>query len=105
MGTASGGRGTRSSPAGSLAHVSEAPARSPLLAVAAMDDDRDRIEDIILESVQTSDPYLTEIASHLVVAGGKRLRPVVAIVAAQVGGAPASRDVVRGGVACELVHL
>ena len=49
--------------------------------------------------------YLTEIASHLVVAGGKRLRPVVAITAAQVGGTPASYDVVRGGVACELVHL
>ena len=52
-----------------------------------------------------SDAYLTEIASHLVVAGGKRLRPVVAITAAQVGGTPASYDVVRGGVACELVHL
>src|SRR5690606_17401385 len=51
------------------------------------------------------DPYLTEIASHLVVAGGKRLRPVVAIAAAQVGGATATDDVVRGGVACEPVHL
>lgn len=70
-----------------------------------MDEDRERIDEIILESVQTADPYLTEIASHLVVAGGKRLRPVVAIVAAQVDGTPASRDVVRGGVACELVHL
>ena len=30
------------------------------------------------DAVQTPDPYLTEIASHLVVAGGKRLRPVVA---------------------------
>lgn len=70
-----------------------------------MDEDRERIEETILESVQTSDPYLTEIASHLVVAGGKRLRPVVAIVAAQVDGSRASVDVVRGGVACELVHL
>ena len=57
------------------------------------------------ESVVTSDPYLTEIASHLIVAGGKRLRPVLAIAAAQVAGAPATDEAVRGGVACELVHL
>jgi heptaprenyl diphosphate synthase len=70
-----------------------------------MDQDRDRIEVAMLGAVQTPDPYLTEIASHLVVAGGKRLRPVVAIAAAQVSGTPATEDVVRGGVACELVHL
>ena len=70
-----------------------------------MDVDRERVEATIHEAVRNSDPYLTEIASHLVVAGGKRLRPVVAVAAAQVAGAPASDDVVRGGVACELVHL
>ena len=68
--------------------------------------DRERIEEAIHEAVRSTDPYLTEIASHLVVAGGKRLRPVVAIAAAQVGGdAARPYDVVRGGVACELVHL
>ena len=53
----------------------------------------------------TSDPYLTEIASHLIVAGGKRLRPVLALVAGQLNGGEAHDDVVQGGVACELVHL
>ena len=85
--------------------MSDAPVRSPLLSLASMADDRERIEMAIHEAVRSADPYLTEIASHLVVAGGKRLRPVVAIAAAQVGGTPASHDVVRGGVACELVHL
>jgi heptaprenyl diphosphate synthase len=56
-------------------------------------------------AVMTTDQYLTEIASHLIVAGGKRLRPVLSTVAAQIGGEPASDDVVRGGVSCELVHL
>jgi heptaprenyl diphosphate synthase len=70
-----------------------------------MDVDRERVDAAIHEAVRNSDPYLTEIASHLVVAGGKRLRPVVTMAAAQVTGAPASDDVVRGGVACELVHL
>ena len=56
-----------------------------------MDADRERIEAAIHEAVRSADPYLTEIASHLIVAGGKRLRPVVAIAAAQVGGDAASR--------------
>jgi geranylgeranyl pyrophosphate synthase len=85
--------------------VSEASVRSPLLSLETMDADRERVESAIYEAVRNSDPYLTEIASHLVVAGGKRLRPVVAVAGAQVAGAPASQDVVRGGAACELVHL
>ena len=85
--------------------MSDASVRSPLLSLASMAADRERIEAAMHEAVQTPDPYLTEIASHLVVAGGKRLRPIVAVAAAQVGGRPADSDVVRGGVACELVHL
>jgi heptaprenyl diphosphate synthase len=94
--------GTRRS---SLRDVSEVVASSPLLGLPAMAADRHRIEAAMREAVVTPDPYLTEIASHLIVAGGKRLRPVLAVSAAQVGGIPASDDVVRGGVSCELVHL
>ncbi len=78
---------------------------SPLFALPAMDVDRERIEAAMHESVRTPDSYLNEIASHLIVAGGKRLRPVLAVAAAQVNGVPASDDTVRGGVSCELVHL
>jgi len=78
---------------------------SPLLQVAGMPDDRARIERAMRDAVITNDTYLTEIASHLIVAGGKRLRPVLAVVSGQVAGDAASDDVVRGGVACELVHL
>ncbi len=78
---------------------------SPLLALPGMDADRERIEHAMRASVVTTDDYLTEIASHLIVAGGKRLRPVLAVVAGRLAGARASDDVVRGGVACELVHL
>jgi heptaprenyl diphosphate synthase len=78
---------------------------SPLLQVAGMDVDRDRIEAAMRASVVTSDPYLTEIASHLIVAGGKRLRPVLSVIAGQIGGTQVTDDVVQGGVACELVHL
>ena len=85
--------------------MSDGAVRSPLFALPAMDVDRERVELAIHESVKSADPYLTEIASHLVVAGGKRLRPIVAVTAAQLGGLPAPDDAVRGGVACELVHL
>ena len=78
---------------------------SPLLALPTMDADREDIEIAMREAVVTADSYLNEIASHLIVAGGKRLRPVLAVAAAQVLGAAAHSDVVRGGVACELVHL
>jgi heptaprenyl diphosphate synthase len=70
-----------------------------------MDADRKRIEAAMRRSVVTADPYLTEIASHLIVAGGKRLRPALSVVVGRLNGEPTSDDVVRGGVACELVHL
>ena len=85
--------------------MSDATATSPLFAMPGMDDDRVRIEEAMRAAVVTSDPYLTEIASHLIVAGGKRLRPVLALVAGRLDGGSAGEDVVQGGVACELVHL
>jgi heptaprenyl diphosphate synthase len=89
----------------SLGDVSDAPVTSPLLRITAMDEDRERIEAVMQSSVESGDAYLTQLASHLLVAGGKRLRPVMAVAAAQVEGTPAGDEAVRGGVACELVHL
>jgi heptaprenyl diphosphate synthase len=81
---------------------------SPLL--DAVGPGRVRIEEAMLAAVRTSDEHLTELASHLIVAGGKRLRPVLAVVAAAAGDMrpvweTTVDDVVLGGVACELVHL
>lgn len=67
--------------------------------------DLERIEVALRHAVRTSDDYLTEMASHLIVAGGKRLRPVMAVSAALTGRDEASDDVVRGGVSVELVHI
>jgi heptaprenyl diphosphate synthase len=79
---------------------------SPLLTLRSMDGDRERVEAALLAAVRTRDAYLTELASHLIVAGGKRLRPVMTIAAAQVGGnVEVSEDVIQGAIACELVHL
>jgi heptaprenyl diphosphate synthase len=70
-----------------------------------MASDRARVEATLRASVRTSDDLLTEMASHLIEAGGKRLRPVMAIAAALTGRDHASDDVVRGGVAVELVQV
>jgi heptaprenyl diphosphate synthase len=54
------------------------------------------------------DAFLTEVASHLILAGGKRVRPAFAVTAAATSAevmVPASLDVVRGAVSVELVHL
>ncbi len=51
------------------------------------------------------DPFLEQVAQHLIKAGGKRLRPVLTLASAYAGGATASDDVVQGAVAVELVHL
>jgi heptaprenyl diphosphate synthase len=68
---------------------------------------RERVEKRLATAVESADPAMTEMASHLVRAGGKRLRPVLAAVASTAGTGPAavSDDVVTGGVACELVHV
>ncbi|MFK7919238.1 MAG: polyprenyl synthetase family protein [Ilumatobacter sp.] len=88
-----------------LENVTSNAQTSPLLALSTSATDRARIESAMHDAVVTPDAYLNEIASHLIVAGGKRLRPVLATVAGQIHGADSSDDVVRGGVSCELVHL
>jgi heptaprenyl diphosphate synthase len=80
-----------------------------LLSLPCLGEDLDRVETALHTSIEADDPFLTEIAGHLVNAGGKRLRPALALAAASTaeGGdvTPASPDVVMGAVAVELVHL
>jgi heptaprenyl diphosphate synthase len=73
-----------------------------------MEADLDRVDEHLLVSVDSAIPFLTEIASHLIRAGGKRIRPGFAIAAAataHTSDQPAAFDVIRGGAAVELVHL
>jgi len=80
---------------------------APFFTLTGMTGDAQRIESALVESVRTPDPYLNEIAAHLIIAGGKRLRPLLTVVAAQVCG-PSDPDLrersIQGGIACELVQ-
>ena len=55
--------------------------------------------------MRTSDPLLSEMAGHLIGAGGKRLRPLMSVLSALSSVSVASDEVVLGGVACELVQV
>jgi heptaprenyl diphosphate synthase len=80
---------------------------SALLALDGLPDELVRVEAALRDAVVADDPYLTEIASHLIQAGGKRQRPAFAIVAGacRTGGLPVPQEVILGGVAVELVQV
>ncbi len=81
---------------------------SPLLGLPTMADDLVRVEETLRSSVTAEDRYLTEIASHLILAGGKRQRPAFSVLAAGTSfgeARPAAMEVIAGGVSVELVHL
>ena len=76
-----------------------------LLNLPRLGDDLAGLEKALTASVVADDPFLSQVAGHLITAGGKRLRPALALTAAAVGGVEATPDVVQGGVSVELVHL
>ena len=66
-----------------------------------------RVEEELRIAVKADEPLLTKLSRHLIDAGGKRIRPSLAIASSQIledkPVAP-SREVILGGVAVELVH-
>ncbi|WP_165495043.1 polyprenyl synthetase family protein [Actinomadura roseirufa] len=62
------------------------------------------VETLLLESVHGEDPLLTQASKHLVVAGGKRFRPMLVLLASHFGD-PAAAGVVPAAVVVELTHL
>jgi heptaprenyl diphosphate synthase len=76
-----------------------------ILQLPELDGPRAEVEDELRRSVMGNDAFLTEVANHLISAGGHRWRPSLATVAALAGGAPVTEDVIRGGCSVELVHM
>ena len=62
------------------------------------------VEERLFEASASEDPFLTEITQHLLKAGGKRFRPLLTQIAAELG-TPADRRPVEAGVAVELIHV
>ncbi len=76
-----------------------------LLGLPTIEDELQRLEPLLTASVVTGDSFLDEVTTHLIAAGGKRLRPVLALASATVGGRSATEADLLGAVAVELVHL
>jgi heptaprenyl diphosphate synthase len=64
----------------------------------------DEVEAALLAAVRSDYPFVTETSAHLINAGGKRFRPLLALVASQYGDADAPGNV-PGAVVAELTHL
>jgi heptaprenyl diphosphate synthase len=85
--------------------VKSVPPPNPLFGLPGLPDLRDRVEKRLLGAVEAATPAMTEMTSHLVRAGGKRIRPLFAVAAAATANGPISEDAITGGVAVELVHI
>jgi heptaprenyl diphosphate synthase len=62
------------------------------------------VESRLRDEVKSADAFVSEAATHLVAAGGKRFRPLVTLLASQFGD-PAAPGVVPAAVVVELTHL
>ncbi len=78
---------------------------SEALGLPRLEQDLLRLEGLLAMSVTTGDPFLDQVTTHLIAAGGKRLRPTLAVAAATGGAREATDRDLMGGVAVELVHL
>jgi len=76
-----------------------------LLYLPGLDEGLARVESELRRAVTSPEPLLTEVAAHLVEAGGKRLRPALLLAAAAAIGSGPSDEVVSGAVSVELVHM
>jgi heptaprenyl diphosphate synthase len=78
---------------------------SEALGLPRLPEGLERLEPLLTASVVTGDSFLDDVTTHLIAAGGKRLRPLLALAAATGGRRDATDDDLLGGVAVELVHL
>jgi heptaprenyl diphosphate synthase len=70
----------------------------------ALKDGLNRVEELLLDSTRSEHAYISEITSHLAQAGGKRVRPMLVLLAAQFGD-PEAAGIVPAAVVVELTHL
>jgi len=82
----------------------DAPTLEDLVPIPGIWDRMGRVETRLAEVSESDYAFLTDIAQHLLLAGGKRFRPLLAQIAGEFG--PAFDDrVVDAGAAVELIHV
>lgn len=82
----------------------ESPPLPELVPVPSVWKRLNRVETRLHEVTESDDSFLTKISRHLIDAGGKRYRPLLAQVAAELG-TITDEAPVEAGVSVELVHI
>ncbi len=82
----------------------EAPALKDLITIPAVWQRVEDVEHRLFEVSTSEDPFLTKVAQHLLHAGGKRFRPLLAQLAAEFGPTIDHRAI-DAGAAVELIHI
>lgn len=63
------------------------------------------VEELLVAAARSEAPFVTEAAQHVLVAGGKRFRPLLTLLAAEFGPSPGAAEVVRAACVVELTHV
>jgi heptaprenyl diphosphate synthase len=63
------------------------------------------VESELARHVVSRTSFVTEAASHLLAAGGKRFRPLLVLLAAEAGATPDAQEVVDAACVVELTHI
>jgi heptaprenyl diphosphate synthase len=71
---------------------------------AAVRQGMESVEALLHDSVKSADAFVADVATHLLSAGGKRFRPLVALLASHFGD-PSASGVIPSAVVVELTHL
>lgn len=66
--------------------------------------DLKKVDETLLEFAQGKSPLIQEISNHLISSGGKRIRPVLLILAAELCGTKSGNDHHNLAAAVELIH-
>ncbi len=82
----------------------ETPALKDLITIPAVWQRVERVEQRLFEVSTSSDRFVTQVAQHLLQAGGKRFRPLLTQVAAEFGTVIDHRAI-DAGAAVELIHI
>ena len=79
-----------------------APSLAPLMALVA--DDLKRVNDVILRRMHSPVALIPQLASHIIAAGGKRMRPMLTLAAARLCGCEHGDRPVNLAACVEFIH-
>lgn len=63
------------------------------------------VEKLLVGRLETGEEFLSEVALHLVTAGGKRFRPLMVLLTGELGPRPDRAKLLKAAVVCEMIHL